>query len=264
MRSTDAVDRVARVLDLLADSPDGMGVSEVADALGVHKATASRLLGTLAVRGLVDRTPSRRYRIGVGMVRYAASAVPELGGVSRARPELEALSAATNETVSIGVLDGRDVLYIDQVTGSQRVVFADWAGRRSPAHCSSSGKVLLAHLPVDELERFLSRGLDARTERTITDPDEFRDRLEEIRRRGYERTVGELEEGLSTAAAPIRSRGRVVAAVSVGGPSARLPARELPRLGKLAIGTARVIGRRLEASGGDAFEVHDRAHGSAR
>ena len=89
LRTTDAVDRVALVLDLLADSGDGLRVSEVAEALGVHKATASRLLGTLAARGLVDRAPSQRYRIGVGIVRYAASAVEELGGVSRARPELD-------------------------------------------------------------------------------------------------------------------------------------------------------------------------------
>ncbi len=251
LRTTDAVDRVALVLDLLADSGDGLRVSEVAEALGVHKATASRLLGTLAARGLVDRAPSQRYRIGVGIVRYAASAVEELGGVSRARPELEALSAATQETVSLGILDGSDVLYIDQVTGSERVVFADWAGRRSPAHCSSTGKVLLAHLDEGEVDRFLSRPLRARTERTITDPDELRDRLAEIRRRGYERTVGELEDGLSTAAAPIVFRGSVVAGVSVGGPSARLPSRSLPRLGKLVIETARAIGRRLDSAGED-------------
>ncbi|HWC71391.1 MAG TPA: IclR family transcriptional regulator [Actinomycetota bacterium] len=245
MRATEAVDRVAAVLDLLADSPHGLSVTEVGDALGVHKATASRLLGTLAGHGLVERTRERRYRVGIGIVRYAASALSELGAVSRARPELEALSRASRETVSLGVLDGTDVLYIDQVTGRERVVFADWAGRRSPAHCSSSGKVLLAHLDDARLEAFLSRPLDARTERTIVDPATLRGRLDEIRRRGYERSIGELEDGLSTAAAPVWSRGKVVAAVSVGGPSSRLPARELPRLGRLAIEAAQAIGRRL-------------------
>jgi DNA-binding IclR family transcriptional regulator len=256
MRATEAVDRVAAVFDLLADSSEGLTVTEVADALEVHKATASRLLATLGRHGLVERTRDRRYRIGIGIVRYAASALTELGAVSRARPELEALSRATRETVSLGVLDGWDVLYIDQVTGHERVVFADWAGRRSPAHCSSSGKVLLAHLDEAELERFLARPLAARTERTIADPASLRERLDEIRRRGYERSVGELEDGLSTAAAPVWSRERAVAAVSVGGPSFRLPARELPRLGRMAIETATAIGRRLDAGPpGEPFQV---------
>ncbi|MET0800907.1 MAG: IclR family transcriptional regulator [Actinomycetota bacterium] len=256
MRTTEAVDRVAVALDLLADSPDGKSVTEVADALEVHKSTASRLLATLGRHGLVERTRERRYRIGMGIVRYAASALDELGAVSRARPELESLSLKTRETVSLGVLDGSDVLYIDQVTGHERVLFADWAGRRSPAHCSSSGKVLLAHADAGGLEAFLARPLAARTDRTITDPASLRDRIEEIRRRGYERSIGELEVGLSTAAAPVWSRGRVVAAVSVGGPSFRLPARELPRLGRLAIETATAIGRRLDRDqAGDPFPV---------
>ena len=182
----------------------------------------------------------------MGIVRYAASALDELGAVSRARPELESLSLKTRETVSLGVLDGRDVLYIDQVTGHERVLFADWAGRRSPAHCSSSGKVLLANADPGRVEAFLTGPLATRTDRTITDPASLRERLGEVRRRGYERSIGELEVGLSTAAAPVWSQGKVVAAVSVGGPSFRLPARELPRLGRLAIETATAIGRRLE------------------
>ncbi|HET9311808.1 MAG TPA: IclR family transcriptional regulator [Actinomycetota bacterium] len=259
MRATEAVDRVAAVFDLLADSPEGLTVTEVADALGVHKATASRLLGTLSGHGLVERSDRRRYRIGIGIVRYAAGALTELGAVSRARPELEALSRTTRETVSLGVLDGGDVLYIDQVTGHERVVFADWAGRRSPAHCSSTGKVLLAHLDDADLERFLARPLAPRTERTILDPESLRERLHEVRRRGYERSIGELEDGLSTAAAPVWSRGRAVAAVSVGGPSSRLPARELPRLGRLAIETATAIGRRLDTGPpGEPFQVPPR------
>jgi len=259
MRATEAVDRVAAVLDLLADRSDGLSVTEAADALGVHKATASRLLATLGRRGLVERTHERRYRIGMGIVRYAASALGELGAVSRARPELEALSRKTRETVSLGVLDGADVLYVDQVTGHERVVFADWAGRRSPAHCSSSGKVLLAHLDAARLEAFFRRPLAARTDRTITDPASLRARLDDVRRRGYERSVGELEDGLSTAAAPVWSRAKVVAAVSVGGPSFRLPARELPRLGKLAMETAAAIGRRLDrAEPGAPFPVNVR------
>ncbi|CAN5806836.1 IclR family transcriptional regulator [soil metagenome] len=259
MRATGAVERVAAALDLLADDPGGLTVSQVAERLGVHKATASRLLGTLHQRGLVERTSERRFRMGMGVVRYAVSALAELGAVSRARPELEILSRKTRETVSLGVLDGEDVLYVDQVSGSDRVIFADWAGHRSPAHCSSSGKVLLAYLDEARLAAVLKRPLTARTERTITDQALLRRRLGEVQRRGYERSIGELEDGLSTAAAPVWSRGQVVAAVSVGGPSFRIPARELPRLGRLAMETATAIGRKLDGGGmGDPFPVNAR------
>ena len=164
MRTTDSVDRVVSVLELLAETPDGLGVSEVADALGVHKTTGSRLLGTLAARGLLERDPvTRRYWLGTGIVGLAGAAIARLRVVSQARPELERLSALTSETVNLAILNGRHVVYVDQVTPRQAVVMANWVGRRSPAHASSSGKVLLAF--GDELVR---RAVLSRRERSPT------------------------------------------------------------------------------------------------
>jgi IclR family acetate operon transcriptional repressor len=246
MRPTDAVDRVATVLEMLATRREGLRVAEVARELGVHKATASRLLGTLAARRLLERDASGRYRLGPGLIRYAAVAITGLDVVTRAREQLEELSSRTGETVSLAVLDGRDVVYVDQSAGDHAIVAANWVGRRSPAHASSSGKVLLAFADDDARERALAGPFERLTRHTIVDAEALRRALEEVRRLGYARTVGELEDGLTTVAAPVRARGETVAAVSVGGPSFRLPARELPRLGRIMIDAGAAIGHRIE------------------
>ncbi|MBI2238114.1 MAG: IclR family transcriptional regulator [Actinobacteria bacterium] len=251
MRTTDGVERAAFVLEILADARRDLGVTEIARALGVHKATASRILGTLAGRRLVERVATTgRYRIGVGLIRLAGSAMAGLDVIHQARPVLEELSDRTTETVNLGVMDEDAVLYVDQVTGGHAIVMANWVGRRSPVHCSSSGKVLLAFGEEAQRERILRRPMERLTKNTITDPDRLRAQLAEVRRSGYARSVGELEDGLNTVAAPVWTDGRVVAAVSISGPSFRVPARHLPRLGRLAADAGEGISRRMGHRGG--------------
>ena len=242
MRTTEAADRVVSVLEMLAESPEGLGPSEVGERLAVHKATASRLLGTLAARHLVERTSSGRYRLGAGMVRLAGFAIHGTGLVTSARPAIEALSARTGETVTLGILEGLHVLYVDEVYDRHSIVSANWIGRRSPVHCSSSGKVLVAD-DDDRIEQILRSTLEGRTRHSLTEPEALRTVLAEVRRRGFAASTSELEEGLNTVATPVRVGGRVVAAVSISGPSFRLPARDLPRLAPLAQRTCAAIAR---------------------
>lgn len=246
MRPTDGVQRVVQVLDALGGSVDGLGVSDVARALRVHRSTASRLLGTLAADGMVERDPvTQRYRLGARMVGLAATAVARLPVVSQARPELEQLSAATAETVNLAIRDRFHVVYVDQVTPAQTVVMASWVGRRSPVHASSSGKVLLAWGDARTRQALLRRRLEALTERTITDPEALRRVLDDVRRRGYASSDGELEQGLVTIAAPVLDDGGVVAAVSISGPSYRLPSRDLPGLARHLVSAAAAVGHRM-------------------
>ena len=135
MRSTDAVQRVVTVLDMLGESPDGLGVGEIARRLEVHPSTASRLLATLGANGLLDRDGATgRYRLGSRIVGLAAATVDRLPVVSQARPDLERLSRATSETVNLAIRDGSHVVYVDQVTPAQTVVMASWVGRRTHWH----------------------------------------------------------------------------------------------------------------------------------
>lgn len=247
MRTTDGAERVVRVLDLLGSEPDGVGVSEVARELDVHRSTASRLLGTLAANGMAERDPmTRRYRLGARIVGLAATAVARLPVVSQARPELEALSSVTAETANLAILDGVHVVYVDQVTPAQTVVMASWVGRRSPVHASSSGKVLMAFGDPRTREALLRRRrFDALTERTVVQPGALREVLEDVRRRGYASSDGELEPGLVSIAAPVLADGRAIAAISISGPGYRFPSRDRQRLARDVMEAARAVGHRM-------------------
>ncbi|HVD16573.1 MAG TPA: IclR family transcriptional regulator [Actinomycetota bacterium] len=241
-----SVARAVRALQLIAEQGE-LGVTDLGRGLGVHKATASRLAATLADGGLIERDPvSDRYRLGLGLIRLVGAAMASIDLVRTAHPVLEELADRTRETVNIGVLSGDGVVYLDQVSSAHLVASTNWVGRRTPLHCTSSGKVFLAHMPEPNRQQLLARPLEALTPRTVTDPARLRRQLDEIRVRGYATIQEEIEEGLNAVAAPIRQlNGDVAAALSVSGPSFRVRPVDLARLGRLTIDAAGAISRRL-------------------
>ncbi len=244
-----SVQSVSRAVDLLEALSDGEehGVTELGKQLRVHKATASRLLATLAQRRLVYRNPATdKYRLGLGLIHLAGSAMAGIDLIGQARPILEDLAATTSETVNLAVLDGNQVMHIDQIAGTRTIVNVSWVGRRTPLHCTANGKVLLAFLEAPERDRMLAPPLEALTGNTITSRRKLERQLTEIRGRGYARAIEELEDGLNVVAAPVRGAdGGVVAAVSVGGPAFRMRPRELGKLGRMAMDAGAAISRRM-------------------
>jgi DNA-binding IclR family transcriptional regulator len=241
-----SVRRAVSALEQIAEAGE-LGVSELGRRLGVHKATASRLVATLAERGLLERDPhTEKYRLGFGLIRLAGAAMAGLDLVRTARPVVEDLAEATRETVNLGVHSGDAVVYIDQVTGTRSIVAVSWVGRRTPMHCTSNGKVLLAAMDDAERERQLAGELVRATPKTVTDRDVLRGQLRDVAKRGYAQTLEELEEGLNAVAAPIRQAdGRVVAALSVSGPAFRMRPVDLPRIARQTMEAAAAISRRL-------------------
>lgn len=241
-----SVKRALTALEVVADAGE-IGVSELGRQLGVHKATASRLAAALADRDLLERNPQNdRYRIGFGLVRLAGSAIAGLDIVREAHPLLESLAEQTRETANLGVMSGDSVVYIDQVTGTRSVVAMSWVGRRTPLHCTSNGKVLLAFAPETDRDRFLAAPMDRFSANTIVDASVLRTQLDEVRARGYAQTIEELEEGLNAVAAPVRrADGRVAAAISVSGPAFRMRGIDLPRMARFAMDAADAISHRL-------------------
>jgi IclR family acetate operon transcriptional repressor len=241
-----SVKRALRALELIAEAGE-LGVSELGRRLAVHKATASRLVATLAERGILERDPvTEKYRLGFGLIRLAGAAMAGLDLVRTARPVLEELADRTRETVNLGVLSGDAVVYIDQVSGARSIVAVNWVGRRTPLHATSNGKVLLAWLDPEELGHLLMQPLERSTPSTITDVATLRVQLDEIRARGYAQTLEELEEGLNAVAGPIRrAEGDVIAALSVSGPAFRMRPADLPRVGHMTMDAADAVSRRL-------------------
>ncbi len=245
--NVQSVGRAVSILEMLADGAGELGVTEIGRRLGVHKATASRLLSTLAGRGLVERNPAtEKYRLGFGMIHLAGAAMAGMDIIREARPILEDLAERTQETVNLAVLDGDTVLHVDQITSTRSIVSASWVGRRTPLHCTSNGKVLLAFLDDESRERLLALPLEPLTKNSITDRDKLRAQLAQVRSRGYAQTIEELEEGLNAVAAPVRrGDGTVIAAVSVAGPAFRMRPVELPRIARMAQDAASALSRRM-------------------
>ena len=220
-----SVDRAVAILDLLAREGWRAG-AEVARELGVHRSTALRLLGTLERHGLVERDPrTAKYRLGRRLPQLASVVTGELDLRSVARPVCEELAAATGETVTLDVLEGDEIVPIEQSTASTAIVSVNWLGRRTPVHCTASGKVILAFAPESIRRRLLARPLERRTPRSIADVAELEKQLAAARQQGFARTFEELEVGLDAIAAPVYSAvGQVVAALDVSGPAHRLQA----------------------------------------
>jgi IclR family transcriptional regulator, acetate operon repressor len=245
-RYFQSVDRALTVLEILAER-GWSGVTEVARELGIHKSTASRLLGALERRGMVEQhAETAKYRLGQGVAHLARAVTAELDLRRHARPACERLAEVVQETVNVAVLDGDEVIHIDEVIRSASALNVSWLGRRAPVHCTSSGKVFLAHLPESVRQSILGRSLERFTPHTIVDPAEYEKQLRAVRASGFGYTIEELEAGLNAAAAPIRSAdGRVIAAVSVAGPSHRMPVERIPEIGTMTKAAAGEVSWRL-------------------
>jgi DNA-binding IclR family transcriptional regulator len=245
-----SVSRALRSVELIAEAGE-LGVTELGRRLGVHKATASRLAATLAEHGFVERDPdTERYRLGFGLVRLAGAAMASLDLVRVSRSIVEDLAERTRETVNLGVLSAREVIYIDQASGARSIVSVSWVGRRTPLHATAAGKALAAFSEPAERTRLLAGRLDRCTARTIVDRRLLLEQLRTVRERGYAQTVEELEDGLNAVAAPVRQADRgVVAALSLSGPAFRVRAVDFARLGRLTIDAATAISRRLGFAG---------------
>jgi DNA-binding IclR family transcriptional regulator len=230
--SVQSVDRAATLLKAIAESAQPPTVLELAEACDLNRSTAWRLLSTLDRHGLVERDPvTQRYGVGYAFLRLAASAQHE-PVVRRARPVLDRLALETGETANLALLRRGELVYVDQVDAPQ-IVAPNWLGRRVPLHATSAGKALLAFLPREERDALLGRRLERYTRTTVTSRRELDRELETARRRGWSVCVGELEESLFGASAPVLAGdGRPLAVVSVWGPAHRVPRSRLVDLGR--------------------------------
>lgn len=218
-----SVDRALQVLELLASWGSG-GVSELANAIGVHKSTAFRLLVALEARELVEQNTERgKYRLGFGLVRLARGVTVDLELSEQARATTDRLADKLGESINVAVLREHYAVNVVQSRGQASVVSQNWIGQLTPLHATSSGKVLLAHLPPARRAALLGRDLEVYTPATRVDLGELEQELAQVLERGHATTFGELEVGLNAVAVPVRAAdGQVTGALSASGPAYRL------------------------------------------
>jgi DNA-binding IclR family transcriptional regulator len=218
-----SVDRAISVLELLAEHGRA-GITEIAEELGVHKSTASRLVSVLENRGLVEQLGDRgKYALGFGIARLAAAGTRRLDLTTLSQPICEELAGQLGETVNVAVLHDRAAVTVSQGFGPSALAVQNGVGQRAPLHATSSGRVLLAHVNEAGRDALLDKPLRRFTPYTVTSRAALADELDRVRRDGYATSFEQLELGLHAVAVPVfDSRGEVVAAVSASGPAFRL------------------------------------------
>jgi DNA-binding IclR family transcriptional regulator len=223
MSRVQSIERAFAVLGALARGP--LGVTDVADRVGLPKSTVARLLASLVAEGAVEQVPGGTdYRIGARLLGLTSGVRPTPGLIALARPHLVELAATVGEATGLSIADGDLVHYVDQEDSPHPVGIRDWTGTRLPMHAVSSGLVMLAHRHPDEVERLFAGPLEAFTAVTVTAPEVLRERIRRARLDGFAWTRDEVAEGITSVAAALPGAdGEVIGAIHVHGPSYRFP-----------------------------------------
>lgn len=242
-----AVERAVLILDCFAADGHPRGISEIAQEVGLHKATVHRIAATLAGHGYLERLPGGTdYQLGVRIATLGARVLGRMDLRREALSEMRAVSQASEMACDLGIFDRGEVLVIEVVRGPHGHALASALWHRMPAHATSAGKLFLAHLPDDIRETLLERPLIAYTPRTQTSAERLRAELEIIRAQGYALDDEEYEVGVRAVSAPIRnSDGEMAAALSIPGPAARLTLDRVDTLSALALSATATIARRM-------------------
>lgn len=244
-RSVQSLDRSLDILEVLAGSRNGYGVTEIANLTGLHKSTVHRLLGTLMSRGYVAKDmDNNRYLLGMRVLLLSSAILDRMDLRSVAKPYIEKLCNKTTEVVHLTVLDGNEAVYVDKVEYPEKNVrMNSQIGKRIPIYSTSGGKALLSQLPEDKVDEILrSVEMKKLTPNTITSIEEYKKNLLEVRRNGYAVDEIENEEGIRCIAAPVKDiHGDVVAAVSITGTVMQVTKERIPELSKDLLETVKGI-----------------------
>ena len=203
-----------------------MTISQLAVKTGLSRAAVRRCLYTLTKLGFAGAEDGSRYALRPRMLTLSNTYSTSSSLSTAAQPIIERMSANLRESFSVATLDGDDIVYVARANVNRVMVAVDLhIGSRLPAYCTSMGRVLLAYLPSEQLEQYLSRAvLTPHTTRTITSVDKLRLALRNVRRNGYALVDQELEVGLRSLAVPVYSpTGRVVATINLSGHAPRMP-----------------------------------------
>jgi len=201
-----------------------LSISQLSKSTGLSRASVRRCLHTLSKLGFAGTDDSRNFHLRPRVLSLGHSYLSSMPLASAAQPILEQLSQILRESSSIALLDGVDIIYVARANVTRIMSIDLGIGSRLPAFCTSMGRVLLANLAPEELQKMLPRiEFTRHTEKTITSVEKLRQALAAVRRDGYAIIDQELEIGLRSMAVPIRNpNGRVVAAINVGAHAQRV------------------------------------------
>ncbi|MQA94379.1 MAG: helix-turn-helix domain-containing protein [Streptosporangiales bacterium] len=221
----ESVDNALRVLLLLGERPN-LRLTDVSRHLGVASSTAHRLLAMLQYRGFVRQDgETRGYLPGPTLDGLALGVLRRLDVRTLARPVLERLKDELGETVHLGRLEGGDVHFIDSIESDRALRVGGRLGLSVPAHCTSSGKAMLATLPDERLHRlYSSERLPRLTPNSIATRTDLLKELAEVRRRGHATSDEESEEGVASISVALQPGRSTPLAITASAPVSRMSA----------------------------------------
>jgi DNA-binding IclR family transcriptional regulator len=245
-----AVNRALALLRCFRHDTPERGLAELAECAHLSKSTALRLLATLEADRFIEHdSATGLYRLGIVCIELGMTALEHMGLRNAALSRLGILRDETQETVSLTVMEGGEVMYVDVLESPQPVKIVAKPGRRLPSHCTATGKVFLAFSTPEEIEEVLSRDLKCYTPNTVCDPALLREEFRLIRERGFSVSMEQFELGIAAVAAPVWNKnGELAAAVGLPGPSYRISNERALELGAAVRATANAISRQLGAT----------------
>jgi IclR family transcriptional regulator, KDG regulon repressor len=246
--SSQVLDRVVKILDCFGPERTDLRLVELAAATGLHKSTLYRLLEAMRAHRLIgfDET-SASWHLGMKLFEMGSMAIERLALDKHAHPILDRLADVSGETAHLCVLDGSDVVYIAKVECTRTLRIPSAVGQRNPAYCTGVGKAILAHLAPPQLAAYIAETpLRPFTKRTLTSAGELRANLRQIVAQGYAIDDQEREDGVRCVAAPVRDHGgRVIAAISIAGPTMRVTKEKVTELAAHVMRAANEIAAKL-------------------
>jgi IclR family pca regulon transcriptional regulator len=217
------------VIQAFSQARRSLSISQISQKTGIPRAAVRRCLYTLGQLGFVAVDGARQFTLRARILLLGHPYLASMPLAKAAEPVLRQLSQQLNESASIAVLDGDDILYIARASTSRIMTIDLDIGSRLPANCTSMGRVLLSRLDSAELERRLaSTRLVQHTAHTLRSVEALRQELQSVRKQGFAVIDQELELGLRSIAVPILDgSGKAVAAINIGIHAARASTQEM-------------------------------------
>lgn len=246
--------RAFALLECVASTPNGVGLSDLGRQVGLHSSTTFNLVRTMVGMGYLSQSADdKRYRIGRSLLCLAANAIDDMFLTDKAKGVMESLSRLTGETSTFAVWSGQNVIALARTNGAGAFQLTDRLGAVRPPHATATGRVLLAALPEDRFADYLVRADLARfTATTITSARELRDEVSRVRKSGMALDNAQFHDDVCCIAVPVFDfSGKTVGSLGVSGPVERMTARARARHVVLLQQAARTLSGELGYAGAD-------------
>ena len=244
-KGVQSLDRVLDIIEFLATERVGVGVTEIANSLGLNKSTAHRMLNALWERGYIEKTAKHsNYKLGLKFIEISSLYLNKLELKTEALPYMRKLAEQAAQPVHLAIQDGTDAVYIEKIEAVNSIRMYSEIGKRIPVYCSAIGKIMLSGLKERERDEIIKNIVFSKfTDNTLSTREQLEAEVLDAHKKGWAIDNEEHELGIRCIAAPVYDySGKIIAALSVSGNN--IPEKD-EEMSKSVIETANAISKRM-------------------